>query len=400
MQTALSKALNYKSLYLTSYNRALCWALILVIGLGSLAWSEEGHKKYIMGYYPNWGQYSGFKAENIRYKLYTHILYSFYITNPNGDLFNADRTDQDNFDKMVELCEQNGVKLVVSIGGADQSEGFAELSKAPGTRKNLIDNMIQLVKKYENKIHGFDIDWEYPVTPLNPGSTRDDKEGHRILFKEIRAAFDQYKTETGHKIEFSAALPATDWWARHITDESLHQLDHLMLMTYDYMGTWEKNIRPNSGLVDPLNTFKYYEDRGLPKEKLVMGFAFYGKSFNAGSEMGGEYDGKGSGADGIQLWKRLLKQLKTTKYEVKWHEETKSEYAVGNGEIIVFDGIPSTQAKAQYMKDNQEYPGVMFWDMLSDFGVPPKHSLLVTLYETYYGEKAPVYDYDKLKFAK
>lgn len=381
-------------------HKAFSIVLALLLSLSSLALAEEGHQKYIMGYYPNWGQYSGFKAENIRYKLYTHILYSFYITNPNGDLFNADATDQDNFDKMVKLTTENGVKLVVSIGGADQSEGFAELSKNPSTRKNFIDNMIKLVKEYNNQIHGFDIDWEYPVTPLNPGTTRDDKEGHRLLFKEIREAFDKYLAETGHKIEFSAALPATDWWARHITDESLHQLDHLMLMTYDYMGTWEKNIRPNSGLTDPINTFKYYESRGLPKEKLIMGFAFYGKSFNGGSEMGGEYDGKGSGADGIQLWNKLLKQFKTSRYDVKWHEETQSEYAIGNGEIIVFDGIPSTKAKAIWMKERPEYPGVMFWDMLSDFGVPAKHSLLVALYENYYGKKAPEYDYEAIKTAK
>lgn len=359
------------------------------------AHSESGHKKYIMGYYPNWGQYSGYKAENIRYEMYTHIMYSFYKTNPNGDLFNADPTDQENFEKMVKLCKKHGVNLIVSIGGADQSEGFAELSKTAAKRKYFIDNMIKMVKEFD--VDGFDIDWEYPVTPLNPGTTRDDKEGHRLLFKEMREAFDAHLAATGKKIEFSAALPATDWWARHITDESLNQLDHLMLMTYDYMGTWEKSVRPNSGLTDPINTFKYYEDRGIPKEKMIMGFAFYGKSFNGGTGLGSEFDGKGSGGDGIQIWSKLLKQLKTTKYDVSFDEATQSEIAIGNGEIIVFDGIPSTKAKAKWMRERPEYPGVMFWDMLSDFGVPAKHSLLVTLYEEYYQKKAPTYDYEKLK---
>ncbi len=379
--------------------RAITLALALFISAASILAAEEaGHKKYIMGYYPNWGQYSGFKAENIRYEMYTHIMYSFYKTNPNGDLFNADETDQDNFVKMIKLAKENNVKLIVSIGGADQSEGFAELSKTADRRKFFIDNMLGMVKEFD--VDGFDIDWEYPVTPLNPGTTRDDKEGHRLLFIETRAAFDAHLAATGKKIEFSAALPATDWWARHITDESLHQLDHLMLMTYDYMGTWEKSILPNSGIPRSLATMKYYEDRGLPKDKLIMGYAFYGKSFNGGTKLGGDYDGKGSGLDGIQLWNKLLKQLKTTKYEVTYDEETGSEIAVGNGEIIVFNGIPSTVAKTKYMREHPEYPGIMFWDMLSDFGVPAKHSLLVAMYEEYYQTKAPVYDYDKLKFAK
>ena len=116
----------------------------------------------------------------------------------------------------------------------------------------------------------------------------------------------------------------------------------------------------------------------MPRSKLLIGAAFYGKSFDGGTAMGSVFEGKGSGNDGIWLWKDLLKQFDATPYKIYWDEKTQSEYALGNDEIIVFNGIPSQRVRGEYIH-NSDYGGVMFWEILSDAPQRDK-SLLVSLY--------------------
>jgi chitinase len=355
--------------------RSLLGLFLLV----SLAFAKLPEKPILMGYYPNWGAYSGFTGEKIRWKMYTHVIYAFYKTDASGDLYNADPQDEPNFRRMVKLAKKNKVKLILSLGGAGQSQGYAEIARDANKTQKFIKQLITLA---DEDVDGFDIDWEFPH--------KGDTEPHYNFFKAIRKSIDAYNAKTGKKIEFSSALPCTDWYGQWINPEAIKLLDYANIMTYDYMGTWEKKVKPNSGLDESIKSMKYWYDRGIPKENLVIGFAFYGKSFDGGTHLGSDYDGKGSGNDGFWIWSKMLEQFETAQYEFTYDEETGSEIAVGNEEIIVFNGLPATKARAKWARENKsEYPGVMLWDMLCDFNVPNKQSLLVSLYEELYQEKSP-----------
>jgi chitinase len=317
-----------------------------------------------MGYYPNWSQYSGFTAEKIPYKYLTHILYAFYIPEPSGVIKNSDPLDEENLKKLTVLAKENGTKVMVSIGGWGQSHNFKPMAASAGTRARFIEGCLKLADKYQ--LDGIDLDWEFPDSL--------DGDNQIALHNEIRAAFDKHP----RKLLFTAAVAPTPWFGQWSRDEALKKLDYLNVMTYDLMGTWEKGVIPNSGLDMSLNALKYYEDRGLPKEKLLLGSAFYGKSFDGGKAMGGTYNNIGSGANGIWLWKDLLTQFKAVNYVINWDDKTKSEYAVGNDEIIVFNGLPSQRIWGETVR-NSNYAGVFMWDLLSD--APNKdQSLLVALY--------------------
>src|SRR5882757_4030186 len=87
---------------------------------------------------------------------------------------------------------------------------------------------------------------------------------------------------------------------------------------------------------------EYFEKkRGVARSKLVAGAAFYGKAFDEATGMGSLHQGKGSGNDGTWQWKDLLAQFQASPYQIHWDPKTQSEYAVGNEETIVFNGIPS-----------------------------------------------------------
>ncbi len=324
----------------------------------------ETENKFLMGYYPNWSHYSGFTADKIPYDYLTHILYAFYITDNGGNISNSDPLDGENFKKLVKNAHAKGVKVLLSIGGASQSEGFKAMSASSGSRANFIKNCIKVAE--DLKLDGIDLDWEYPA--------EGDGDNQEKLHREMRAALDKLP----RKILLTAAVPASDWWARHSTDEAFKLLDYLNVMTYDYMGTWEKYVIPNSGFDMSTATLEYYEERGIPRSKLLLGAAFYGKSFDGATGMGSTYTGKGSGHDGIWLWKDLLKQFEAVPYNIMWDEKTKSEFALGNDEIIVFNGLPSQRVWGEYVR-NSEYAGVMFWDMLCDVEYKSK-SLLVSLF--------------------
>lgn len=321
-------------------------------------------KKFLMGYYPNWSHYSGFTADKIPFEYLTHILYAFYITDGAGNLTNSDPLDGENFKKLIRLAHQKNVKVLLSIGGASQSEGFKSVAKSDGNRANFIKNCLKLAE--EHKLDGIDLDWEFPV--------EGDGEGQLKLHKEMRAALDKLP----RKVLFTAAVPASDWWAHHSADSAFHLLDYLNVMTYDYAGTWEKHVLHNSGMDMSKATMEYYVGRGIPKEKLVIGAAFYGKSFDASTGMGSTYDGIGSGNNGIWLWKDLINQFKAVEYKVLWDEKSEAEFALGNEEIIVFNGLPSQRVRGEYIR-NSDYAGVMLWDLLSDSEDKSK-SLLVALY--------------------
>ena len=396
----------------------LLTALLSAAVLAAPLFAQNQEKKQMLAaYYPNWGQYSGFKAEDIPYHLVTHILYAFYKTNPNGDLFNSDPTDEANLRALIDSCRANNVTIFLSIGGADQSDGFSELARKPETRKNFVDNMIKLAESHG--FDGFDIDWEYPheapgadpektfpgAPGVDPVYGNDDADTRwaELFFLDLRKGLDEYNKRTGKHVLLTAAVPGSDYWARWTTDASYKALDLLMVMSYDFMGTWEKRVKCNASTKQGWEIVKYYESRGIPKERLVQGLAFYGKSFNERKDprtgkalplqLGGEFDGTGSGSGGTHYWSKLLDQLKIAKYEVTFDEDLGCEYAVGNQEIIVFNGTKSMQHTVRSVRERADegYPGVMYWDMLGDAGVPDSLSLLIAvhneLYQTHASKK-------------
>ena len=71
-------------------------------------------------------------------------------------------------------------------------------------------------------------------------------------------------------------------------NEAQKYLDYVMLMTYDFRGGFQiltghhTNLGPTSGDIFPsstMNSVKLFEDAGVPSEKLLIGSAFYSRSW-------------------------------------------------------------------------------------------------------------------------
>jgi len=127
-------------------------------------------------------------------------------------------------------------------------------------------------------------------------------------------------------------------------------------MAYDGAGFWNPNAPGQHSSIDfAKSNVAYWLDRGLSKDKAVLGVPFYGygfgKAFREGDYSYSEIVNKYPGAE-------KLDQV---------------------GATIWYNGIPTIQAKAQYVVDNQ-LAGIMIWSLDAD--VKGDRSLLDALHKT------------------
>ncbi|VDO77694.1 unnamed protein product, partial [Onchocerca flexuosa] len=108
------------------------------------------------------------------------------------------------------------------------------IAKSAKKRKHFIESAIAFIRKY--KFDGFGLDWEYPI-----GVAKE----HGKLVKEMKAAFvEEAKNSSNEQLLFTAAVSAK----KHAIDQSYNvrligkHFDLLFLKSYDFHGSWEKNV--------------------------------------------------------------------------------------------------------------------------------------------------------------
>lgn len=195
-------------------------------------------------------------AENteIRYDLLTQINYCFLKPNSDGSLKPLPKPKV--LQKIVVEARKQKVKVRVAIGGwngGDDSE-FETLAKTPETRKRFVSEVIKLAQKY--RLHGIDMDWEYP----NAG---DSAENFAILMKELSIALKKVNKN------LSVAVVAYGKTGDAIKSEVFNYIDQLNIMTYD--GPIHSTIKQAE------NGISYWLNRGIQKEKLILGVPFYSR---------------------------------------------------------------------------------------------------------------------------
>ena len=136
--------------------------------------------------------------------------------------------------------------------------------------------------------------WEYPAAG--------DRDNLTVLVRELREALD----ELPDAYELSMAMPSVDWRNGYNVFALNQYVDWFGLMTYDFHGSWTNRAGHNSPLFAPSNSqcntgsihqsVQHYRQKGLPRNKIVVGLASYGRQFNAGVLCGVVSSTTGNGA--------------------------------------------------------------------------------------------------------
>jgi len=372
---------------------------------------NRGHDKTIIGYYASWQWYDrdGLAAPiNMDFTKITRANFAFFQITEGGDIYGTDNwadpiTLFGYYDWMAEegtadlycswdepgeppncsahkyeegliyLAHKAGAEVYPSIGGWSLSDPFPVMAANPQARARFASQCIDLIKSYN--FDGIDLDWEYPGYEPHSG-TPDDTINFNLLLDDVRAALDELEVETGKFYGLTAALPCGPSIIdnQDIAHVSM-RLTELNLMTYDFHGSWNENAGVNAPLYDQEGSEEFsvhgcvanWFQGGATKEKINIGFPFYGRSFIGAKNLYEKHDGNDESTwhmdEGVPQYYNIMDKMnEMTTYR---DEQTMTEVAYSATGMVSYDDERAICDKTEYaMVHNLN--GYIIWELSGD----------------------------------
>lgn len=148
------------------------------IALASLVAAAVAAPFKVVGYYPSWAQYSQFFPKDVRYQFVTDIHYASLAPAEDGSIAYADESDAANFEELAKLSSENGVSLVVSIGGFENEGNLKAIAGDDSKLSAFCDAAMEWVEKYN--LGGVELDWT--------NATGDDAADDRVRDRRYRSS--------------------------------------------------------------------------------------------------------------------------------------------------------------------------------------------------------------------
>ncbi|HEX2695316.1 MAG TPA: glycoside hydrolase family 18 protein, partial [Acidobacteriota bacterium] len=235
-------------------------------------------------------------------------------------------------------------------------DGFAPTAAAPAKRQKLFGQILDFCKT--NGYDGVDIDWEFVSNP-------EEQKNFVILVKELSARLRAQNPP----LLLTTAVPSGDFYGQWINYEELAgDFDFISFMTYDYHGEWTDHAGHNSPLYscegDPCGsvdeTFQYALTRKIPREKIVLGIPFYGRSFDAE----GLYK-RASGYGSYDYAEAVALEDAGWRYNWDFCAQVPYLRSPDGGTVLSFDDMRSVYRKCRYVLDKGA-AGVIIWEITGD----------------------------------
>jgi len=367
-------------------------------------------EKKIVGYYASWQYYDRDqlgKPENMDFTKVDRVNFAFFQPDTNGNLYGTDSwgdplvlfgpinynpqpgaTQYCSWDApnqkscsahvyekgLISLVHAAGAEIYPSIGGWTLSDNFPVVAASSAARTKLANECVALIRDYD--FDGIDIDWEYPGYGEHSG-TPQDKENFNLLLSEVRSKLDALGAETGKYYGLTAALPCgpsniSNMDIPHVSSV----LDELLLMTYDFHGSWESITGVNAplyyqGFGDTDFSLdacvQNWKAGGAPSSKI--GLAFYGRSFAYASGLNQPHQGADTNNwgddEGSPQYFNIVDRLPAMT-SVR-HDVSKTQFAFfknGNG-FVSYDDERSICEKTEYAIANG-LKGFLIWELTGD----------------------------------
>jgi len=351
-------------------------------------------KEYIRGcYYTNWSQYRRgvwkFSPENIEPGLCTHIFYAFAEMGDDFKIKSVERNDEDVngvrglYSRVNSIKnKQSDLKTLLSFGGYlfSQSNGplMRQMLDNVDNRRIFVKSALDFVRLH--KFDGFDFNW-YP-----DGET---KESFAKLVKEFRESIESEVASSGNqsRLLLTAAVPPfVDQIEAGYDGKSLaHSLDWMNVMAFDYHGGWENQTGFNTPMFDrdgdgvSINsTFTHLvEKQRVPKNKLVMGYATYGRGWILPSTsepnsipapaIGPSPTQMFTLADGFASYFEICNLIEKDNFTQGFDELQEVPFVFKDGVWIAYDNPRSYIEGLDWLIEN-DYAGAFVWSFdLDDF---------------------------------
>jgi chitinase len=319
----------------------------------------------------------------------THINYAFANVRDGRAVLEWPERDGARIAALQSLRARNPrLKILLSIGGGEWSSGFSDMALREESRRAFTTSAVELLVRYA--FDGLDIDWEYPGTP-GPSSVYrpEDTRNFTLLLQGLREALDQQGQRDGRsgseRYELTIAANITEAYRSHVELSVIaRSLDAVNVMGYDNVGPWTERsghhanlyppapatVAPSLAVLSAATGVEGYLAAGVPKEKLVLGLAFYGFSFaGVPAQNRGLYQrftGKSEAHSYAELRERYIDKNGFTRY---WDAAAKAPYLWNPDTLtmITYDDPESHRCKVEYVK-RKGLGGVMYWEHFQDPG--------------------------------
>jgi chitinase len=309
-------------------------------------------------------QVDSFEVEKL-----THIIFSF--CHLKGARLNVDRAnDSVMIQKLVSLKKRNpDLKVMLSLGGWGGCATCSDIFSSKENRKVFAESVKELNQYFGTD--GIDLDWEYPTIAGYPEHKYQaaDKENFTKLVKQLRKTLGKEK-----EISFAAGgfnhyiEEAVEW------KKIMKELDRVNLMTYDLVHGFSTTTGHHTPLYSTRqqtesinNAVEKLIALKVPKEKIVIGAAFYGRMWEAVPDTNTGLYQKGKFKTSI-AFKNFASQLSVdTGFVYYWDETAMAPYLYNSKRqlFVTYDDKKSMALKTKYAIE-KGLGGIMFWELTED----------------------------------
>ena len=329
----------------------------------------------------------------------THIIFCFGQLN--GNRYTVTKNDTVTIQKMVSLKKKNPtLKVIVSLGGGRGCKTCSDAFATENGRKEFAQSMKAFHTYFGTD--GLDLDWEFPNIEHFPGQKYSpaDVKNFTALVKELKRSNGQYELSFAAGAHEGIFEPATEW------KKVMKYVDYVNLMTYDIgsyqnrpklpqfrhlsLGSDSKNTAHHTALhstPDQLHSIpgkyaqfstpgqersadfcvKYLLNLGIPREKIIVGAAFYGrmyenvKDLNNGLYQPADYSGN------VPFKNFETRLSPDSGFVYHWDDIAKAPYIFHPAKklFVTYDDKRSVELKTKYVIDNK-LGGIMFWQLGND----------------------------------
>lgn len=332
----------------------------------------------VIAYYSGPGE----KLDQYAVEKLTHIIYSFsHLKGNKLDIGNEKSIAT--VRKMVELKKRNpALKVILSLGGWGGCKTCSDIFSEEKNRNGFAISVKDLLVKYQ--ADGIDLDWEYPAVEGFPGHPYkpEDRSHFTQLVKQLRETLGE-----NYEISFAAGgfekfmEDAIEW------KEVAPLINYVNLMSYDLVHGFSERTGHHTPLYSTTDQLlsagwgvRQLVERGVPKEKIIIGAAFYGRFWeNVPNVNNGLYQpGKFLKSESFSNIEKMLDTDKT--FQFFWDDTAKAPYLYNSGKklFVTYDNRTSIGFKTRYAMD-KKIGGIMFWELSLD---EPKDGLLDVIYST------------------
>jgi chitinase len=299
----------------------------------------------------------------------THLIFCFCHLKGDSLAVNNARDSATIF-HMVELKKRNPkLKIILSLGGWGGCKTCSPVFSTKRGRRIFAKTTKELTDYF--KTDGIDLDWEYPVISGFPGHaySPEDKPNFTALVKQLRKKLGKEKEISFAAGGFETYIDSSIEWKK-----VMPLVNRVNLMSYDLVSGFSTISGHHTPLYSTLkqkesvdNGVKKMIEAGVPRDKIVIGAAFYARLFKVTDTTNNGLYLPAQFYHGLSF-NRFSDTINVNNGFVQyWDTLAKAPYAFNRERrlLATYDDTESIKLKTEYVIKNK-LNGIMFWQLAED----------------------------------